>query len=241
MKLAIIDDECYQLNILQNILTDTLSEFGVENSSVAAFVSPELFLSGFERGKYDIVILDIYMGKSNGVEIARRVREVDPEVTLAFCTSSNEFASETYEVEAKYYLNKPISHDKVRAMLRRFNLTKIENNRSVALPDGNRVPLRHILYTEYNNHRVTFHIKDSAPRSFYISHGEAETMLLPNKGFSVANKGCIVNLAQVTGMSSGAFLMQNGEQVPISRRRFKEIEKDYMQYRFEKMDAEVSD
>ncbi len=241
MRIALVDDEPYLLEILKNALTASLSELSMEAERVDTYHTGEEFLSAFEADKYDMIILDIYMTGMTGIEVARRIRETDAHVSLAFCTSSNEYAYETYEVEAKYYLNKPVSQEKVAAMLRRFNLASIERNRVVKMPDGSRVPLRLIIFTEYNNHNVIFHIKDIPPRSFYITHGEAEALLLPNKGFYVVNKGCIVNFAQVKTLGSGAFQMQDGENVPISRRRYKEIEAAYTQYIFDKMVGEVSD
>ncbi len=65
--------------------------------------------------------------------------------------------------------------------------------------------------------------------------------MLSHKDFCVINKGCIVNFTQVTIMEASAFCMQNGETLPIARRRFKEIEAAYTRYLFEKMDGEVSD
>ncbi len=241
MRITLIDDEPILLNMLKDALTASLAELSIEAECVDTFGSGEDFLADFEAGKYDIIILDIYMDGMMGIDVARKIRERDTDVSLAFCTSSNEFAYETYEVEAKYYLNKPVSQEKVAAMLRRFNLASLERNRAVKMPDGSRVPLSLIIFTEYNNHNVTFHIKDIAPRSFYMTQGDAEALLLSNKGFYVINKGCIVNFAQVKATLPGAFVMQNGENVPIARRRYKEIEAAYTKYLFDKMVKEVSD
>ncbi len=241
MKIALIDDEPYLLNNLKDTLILSLSELSIEAECVDTYTEGDTFLADFEAGKYDIIILDIYMDGMTGIEVARKIRETDTDVSLAFCTSSNEFAYETYEVEAKYYLNKPVSQEKVAAMLKRFNLTGLERNRTLKMPDGYRVPLRQIIFTEYNNHSVTFHIKGIVPRSFYMTQGDAEALLLRHKGFYVINKGCIVNFEQVRSLESGAFQMQNGENVPIARRRYKELEAAYTQYIFDKMLGEVGE
>ncbi len=241
MKIALVDDEPILLNMLKDALTASLAELSIETDCVDTYNCGEDFLASFEVGKYDIIILDIYMAEMTGIDVARKIRECDTEVSLAFCTSSNEYAYETYEVEAKYYLNKPVSQEKVAAMLKRFHLADIERNRAVKMPDGSRVPLRLIIYTEYNNHYVTFFFKDIPPKSFYMTQGDAEALLLSNKGFYVINKGCIVNFAQVKAIESGAFVMQNGENVPIARRRYKELEAAYTKYLFDKLVKEVSD
>ncbi len=240
MKIALVDDESYHLNTLRETLVSSLNELGLDAEILDAFLTPDEFFSGFEVGKYDIIILDIYMDRDSGIDVARKIRESDRDVTLVFCTSSNEFASQSYEVDAKYYLNKPISNEKVTFMLRRLDLAKIERNRTIRLPDGFRVPLRHIMYTEYINHSVQFHIRGEKPHTVYANHGDIEKLLLSHKGFSVVNKGCIVNFAQVKRIETNTFVMQNGETLPVARRRFKDIESAYTEYRFELMDSEVN-
>ncbi len=238
MRIALVDDEPRQLDILKATLTMALAQLGLDAESVECFTAGDVFLAGMEANQYDIIILDIYMDSLNGVDVARKIRGLDEEVVLAFCTSSNEYASQSYEVDARYYLQKPISIEKVAAMLKRFNLSKIERNRSIRLPDGSRVPLRHIMYTEYLDHSVLFHLKGQAPHAVRASQGEIETLLLSHKGFCVINKGCIVNFEQVQTIAPNTFFMGNGKILSIARRRFKEIEAAYKQFLFEKMDRE---
>ncbi len=240
MRIALIDDEELQLQTTRFKLTSVLDTLGIETSAIDVFSSGEDFLGVWSSGSYDIILLDIYMNGLNGVNVARKIREQDTDTILVFCTSSNEFASESYEVDAKYYLQKPVSEEKITAMLKRLNLSKLERNRTIALPDGYRTILRHIIYTEYSNHYVTFHIKDSKPHSVYMSHAEAEKMLLHYKPFCCINKGCIVNFAMVQALESNAFRMQNGIIIPIARRRYKEVHDSYKNFHFEILNAEVS-
>ncbi len=241
MNFALIDDEQMLLGTLKSALTDALANLGAEAERIDCYEDPREFLSCFETGKYDIIILDIYMDGITGIDVAREIRKKDENVSLAFCTSSNEFASQSYEVNARDYLQKPITEDKIAKLLTRFNLAKIERNRSIRLPDGFKLPLRSIIFTEYINHTVMFHLSGQAPYTVRTNQSEIESLLTSNKGFFAINKGCIVNFAQVRSIDSGTFLMQNGETVPIARRRYKEIEEAYTKYIFNKMVEEVSD
>ncbi len=240
MRIALVDDENLQLNTTYKHLTSVLASLGIETQKVDCFSSGEEFLAAWESNAYDIIILDIYMTGLSGVEVAKKIRKQDADVILAFCTTSNEFASESYEVNARYYLQKPVSEEKLSNMLKRLDLSKIERNRTITLPDGYRCLLRQIIFTEYSNHTVTFHIKDSQPHSVYMNHSEAEAMLLHYKPFCSINKGCIVNFAQVQALDSNEFRMQNGEVIPISRRRYKDVRDAYTNYHFETLDEEVS-
>ena len=97
MRVAFPDDDPNELKILHtyfNDLTDS-STISIDN-----FSSGEEFLSRFTAGLYDLVVLDIFMGDLTGVDVARKIRETEHNVRLVFCTTSNDFASESYEVAA---------------------------------------------------------------------------------------------------------------------------------------------
>ncbi len=239
MRIALVDDELQQLQTLRRLLQEALEKLGIEARCLEEFSSPEAFFRSWQPGGYDIILLDIYMGKENGVDAARNIRQQDPEVVLAFCTSSNEYAAESYEVGASYYLQKPFSEDKLLAMLRRLDLGRLERSRTIRLPDGYKCLLRKILYTEYSNHNVIFHMEGSEPHSVYMNHSEAENLLLHYRFFCCINKGSIVNLTLVKKITGSEFLMADGQLLPISRRRYKEVHDAYNRCRFEQMDKEV--
>ena len=151
MRIAIVDDDiqmCEQLSTL-------LNEFLGDSSEISDYRSGEEFLTAWETADFDLIILDIFMDKLTGVDVARKIRERDSNVKIVFSTTSNEFASESYEVNACYYLRKPFGRDKVKVMLDRLNLAEIEKMRTVKLPDGTSAILRNIIYVDFSSHRVT--------------------------------------------------------------------------------------
>ena len=117
MKIALVDDDPRALAQLEQYLT----ELGRE-TEISHYGSGEALLADWRPGAFELVVLDIYMGGATGMKVARRLRADDGQVRLAFATSSNDFASESYEVGACYYLRKPFRPEGVRAMLERLDL-----------------------------------------------------------------------------------------------------------------------
>lgn len=117
MRVAFVDDDPNELKILHTYFNDLTDPSTI---SIDDFSSGEEFLSRFTAGLYDLVILDIFMGDLTGVDVARKIRETDHNVRLVFCTTSNDFASESYEVAACYYLHKPYTETNVKSMLDRL-------------------------------------------------------------------------------------------------------------------------
>ncbi len=238
MRIAIVDDEELYLNQLHDTIRKELTVLGIGMTQVDRFHSSEEFFATWTSQKYHVIFLDIYIDQDNGVDIARRIRETDEDVTLVFCTTSNEFAAQSYEVDAKYYLQKPITEEKVASMLKRVNFARLEKNQAILLPDGYRCILHKIQYTNYMNHSVVYYIEGTEPHNVYMSHADAEKLLLSHDEFCTINKGNIVNLSMVDKITKNAFQMKNGELLPISRRRYKEVAEAYAAYKFKQMESE---
>lgn len=91
MRVALVDDNKNDLALLH----EYISEQTAHSCQIDTFSSGESFLSCWQMGAYDLVVLDIFMGKMTGIEVAEKLRETDKSVHIAFGTSSNEFASES--------------------------------------------------------------------------------------------------------------------------------------------------
>lgn len=239
MKISLIDDDGAQIRELSEMLQRTLGNLGYTADNIEVFDSGEAFLSDWKPGRYDLILLDIFMEGVSGVELARRIRETDSDVWLVFCTSSNEFASESYEVNAQYYLHKPITEEKIAAMFGRLNPEIIAQNQSVTLPDRRTVRLRQILYTNYFNHVVTFYLKNGESCHVRISQTEAEKLLLIYEFFFSPIKGIIINFYEVKQLVDDTFILSSGKTIPITRRKYKEAKDAYNRFHFNKMRKEA--
>lgn len=83
--------------------------FRVHNLEITVdhFSSGEEFLTQHQPGKYAILFLDIMMGELNGIETGKRIRKIDTELEIIYCSSSMDFTLASYEVFAFGYLVKP--------------------------------------------------------------------------------------------------------------------------------------
>ena len=241
MKIALVDDELTQLMNLKKLLSVQLCDL-VPGSShlIDTYRSGQSFLDHWSAGQYDVIVLDIFMGGITGVEVAKVIRRTDRDVKLVFCSHSNEFATESYEVNAQYYLLKPATQGSITNMLQRLNLELIQLKQFVTLPDGHDVILRDILFTEYYNHVVTIYMKNAEPHRIRTNHAIIEDLLTPCGFIHSPNKGILVNFHEVTASSNDSFTLSDGTVLPISRRKNKEIQAAYIKFRFQKMRSEVT-
>ena len=84
----------------------------------------KLFTDGEQCYEYllhndaQLVIMDIFLAQGTGVELVRRLRKQGFGFKLVFLTTSNEFANESYELAASYYLLKPLQSEQLEKALR---------------------------------------------------------------------------------------------------------------------------
>lgn len=240
MKIALVDDEVIQLQNLRNLLATELQSM-IRNTphQIDSFRSGQSFLDHWETGSYDIVILDIFMGGITGVDVAKQIRLTDPNVKLVFCSHSNEFAAESYQVNAQYYLVKPATPGSISNMLQRLNLELIQMGQTITLPDGHSIILRQILFTEYFNHVVTIHLKNDQSHRLRINHSQLEEILSPYGYIYCSSKGILVNFHEVLSIAEDSLTMSTGVVLPISRRKSKDVQAAFAKFRFQKLRSEV--
>ena len=230
MRVALVDDTPEELKLLSEILAEELPQ-----ADVYTFSNGESFLQNWGHHSYDLILLDIYMEEMLGVDVAQKIRETDMDVRIVFCTTSNEFASESYEVGANYYLQKLVSKISFQRMLQMIRLADYELNRFITLPDGQKIVLRNITYTEYYNHSIIIHSKKRADLQTRMSQMDWEALLSEHTFLYNCSKGLVVNFYEVDKTENGMFILKNGEQVPISRRKTKDALETYAHFRFEQM------
>ena len=195
------------------------------------FVSGEAFLESFEKDKYNLIFLDVYMGRLTGVQTAELIREIDTQVVIVFITTSEDFTREGYRLNAYKYLLKPITtKDIVDALelatlkrngARGATLTIVTDNIPVI------IPLNDILYIESRNRQSLINTTDET----YATNMTLDVLmkLLPSPRFLPSHRSFIVNLDHVDELQED-FIMDNGEIAYITVKNYRKVKKAYESY-----------
>lgn len=233
MRFAIVDDFPEDSQRLAQELgrQSQLLRLDVE---IQEYSGGEGFLSGLAPGKFDLVFLDIYLGGINGMETARRLREVDPGCLLVFTSSSPEFGVDSYRVRAFDYLLKPVQPEQLAQLLelcmevwrREEPCLEVKEGRSLI-----QVPRREILYADVQGHYFCVHTTARILRS-RIRFQELEDQLKEDPAFLVCYRNILVNLNQVMSIEGPDFLLSSGERVPIQKKLFAEVKQAFANYLF---------
>ena len=110
MKAIAVDDELYMLEALEEAVNASLDIEQVER-----FSSCSAALSYAAENPIDIAFLDINMRGIGGLELAKKLIELQPRCKIVFCTGYEEYAIPAFKLHASGYLMKPISAKDVQA------------------------------------------------------------------------------------------------------------------------------
>ncbi len=239
MRIAIVDDLPEEAARLEGMLRTAFHETHTDIHRLDVFSSAEALLECWLPNAYDLVLLDIFMGGMTGVEAAHILRDSDEHVRLVFCTTSNAFASESYAVGASYYLHKPYSNQDICRMITQVRPRDYALTRYILLPDGQKIILRDIIFTEYENHVISIHRKRGGLAMTRLGQAAFEALITDDPYLLSCSNGLLVNLYEVTAMDTDTFTMSDGSKLPISRRKAKEVQAIYNDFLFQKMRKEM--
>lgn len=222
-KIAICDDCAADIDYLV-MLVKNWEKASCNRVSVSKFPSAEAFLFCYEEKKdFDILLLDIEMGGQNGVELAKRIRKDNDKVQIIFITGFPDYMAQGYDVSALHYLLKPVNPDKLAAVLDRAaaRLSKAEKYLKVTFDrQADFVPFSKIMYIEADRQYVCIHTVDS---NYRMKSTLAETEAMLDERFFKCQRSFLVSLSYVVRVKNNCIVLENGEEISISRGKAKEI------------------
>ena len=212
-RLAICDDNQTDAAYLRALLERWAVSADIA-MKIESFPSAEAFLFRYEEDKsFDLLLLDIEMGQMSGVELARRT----------------EYIAEGYDVEALHYLLKPVTEEKLRAVLDRAAQRIESREKALCLSVSGatmRIPLREIRYLEVQRNYVTVHGQEAWTVKKTLNELEEEL----DESFCRIGRSYIVNLHFVRKITRTQVILKDGEELPLSRKFYEEMNRAMIHY-----------
>ena len=235
INIAICDDNTSNCSEIENILL----KYAIKNNlkfNIDIFYSGEQLYKFLNKGnKYNIIFLDIELGKLSGIQLGLKIREdLADEITKIIYISSHEsYAMKLFDIRPFNFLIKPINEDKLIELLDKIRIIlNIDYNVFYYKKDKilNKIYIKDILYfegcnknTKLNTLKEQILIKDSLKDIFDR---------LYKYNFFYSHRSYLVNYNSIIKFESDRLIVANGDIIPISQPRRKYVKN--LQIKFSK-------
>ncbi|MDT3699370.1 MAG: LytTR family DNA-binding domain-containing protein [Thermincola sp.] len=228
LEVLIADEDQYVAVNLKHILEE------VDNVKVVAIANDgKNAVSLVEKLRPQVVCLDIDIPEMNGIEVARELTEVFPNLNFVFISAYPNFALEAFELYSFDYILKPLDEKRVKKTVRKLKekVFKEQSNSSPSTPgiliEVNErnifLNFNEIIFIESRQHKILIKSVNGA----YLTNGDLHTLeqKLDPRIFFRCHKGFIVNLMQLKEVVSFnrtfEIILRSGDKVSLSREKEK--------------------
>ena len=231
VKMILADDE----PVITRGIRKLVDWQGLGIEIVGEYTDGKSALEGILVKKPDIALLDIDMGETNGIELARKLRAENENIVIIFITNFIQYAPEGFEVQAFRYLLKADFSAKldsyfdsaVQEVLQRKQLVTISINSEII-----DVPVNDILYLESHRRIIVMHLLDEKRPAyqFYGNITELSEKIEP-LGFLRIQKSYLVNMHYVEIFQYNKVQLRGGLCLAPSEKNYNELKQKYLHWR----------
>lgn len=233
-RIAVCDDEAYFRNCEEKLIREYMGKWGYVCQVDLYASGKELLDKADAEFLYDILFLDISMEELDGLQTAERIRKLSETVCIVFVTAYITYALEGYKVGAVRYLLK--EEDSLESSLKECLDTIMERlNKEEAMCEfefqggKKRMKADAVLYVESRLHKVHFYVAEDGVKEYsrYDRLDEVEKELR-QYGFCRVHQSFLVNMKHAKSVERYKVTLENGAEVSISKKYYKDVEKEYI-------------
>lgn len=239
IKICLCDDIPVQLLMLEDMVRDfnDETEYGL---SISTFESGNLLLEDVKKhGFYDVYILDMIMPGIKGIDVAKELRKLGDSGKIIYLTATSEYAVDSYEVNAFFYLLKPLNRKTMYNVLEKacseVNREKYShlhteiNDKAIEIKtkDGaTLIKLCNLLYVNIENRALCYHMSDGTTLKttmLRVPFSDAVKELTDEKGFLSAGSHLLVNTSNISQITVSSIRFSNDEVLYPSKNSLSDL------------------
>ncbi len=231
LKALIVEDNSFMAMVLHDMLKQYDSKIAV--TCIANTGKEALQLIATE--KPNVVFLDIELPDMTGFELLQHLDDIN--FQTIFTTSHSHYAIKAFRFNALDYLIKPIKETELDEAIKRVqksNSNSSEIKNALSNLESKAVENQKLVLSTQNGtlrlalKQIT-HIEGERNYSYiYLSNGSRELSsknlayfedILIDKSFFRCHRSYLVNRYHIDALKTDRFVLKNGSEIPISRRK----------------------
>ncbi|HJD01795.1 MAG TPA: LytTR family DNA-binding domain-containing protein [Candidatus Mediterraneibacter excrementavium] len=230
IRISIVDDEKIIREKISSLVSETLAAEPVE-AELRTYPDGESFLgvSGTD-GPSDILLADIQMAGMDGMELGRKIRRDNPGMYIIFITSYEQYAAESYRIEAYQYILKQDLETRLPGVIRDLARKIADQEQEYRIVGSGaekvKIPYRDIIYLyKSKGAKYVNYVTDDGIRRERISMESVLKELDPGI-FVPVERGYVVNMKRIRRISGDTLYLEKGYEVQVSRARLSKVKQE---------------
>ncbi|HEM4697782.1 TPA: response regulator transcription factor [Streptococcus suis] len=231
LNIFILEDDFFQQSRLEKAIKNGIVRNNLKYRHIAIFGKPHQLLESIkEKGNHQIFFLDIQIKEETkkGLDVAKQIRELDPNAVILFVTTHSEFMPLTYryKVSALDFIDKTMNDTELQEAIDSVlvytyeNISHTVSENAFVFKNTNshiQVPFSDILYFETSPtiHKIILTLK-TGHMEFY---GKVSDIAKADDRLYQCHRSYVVNPENVVEVdrSNGTVHFENGEVCYVSR------------------------
>ncbi len=223
LTIAICEDEIYFSAHIAGLVHRYLTNRNMK-ASIETYSDGEEFLA--IGSNPDIILMDIELPGSNGLEIMGLLRARGSGGQVIFITAYEKYVFRAFDVDAVHYILKPVEDEKFYSAMDKAVKRAETNRERVLLLTKNclttKIYIKDILYCEVYDHKISI---DTLCGKFSYTGTLVSLEKQLNDDFFRCHRSYIVNMSHVLDRNGEVVTMAGGGRIFVSRRKKQEFER----------------
>lgn len=228
LKIALCDDDSQFVSKITGLIQSLLQN-STESPVITTYINPAALTASISDGeRYDIYILDVEMPDLNGMDVAKHIRQFQPNAALLFLSSHLNYATEGYKVQALRYVSKlDLDHALPEALEQAIATLEKTDTCSIMVQhyqNYTRILHKDILYVQKMQRSIQ--IVTDRQGVFKDNRGIKELFSeIDDPRFIFTDRAYFVNLDYVQELNGSWLVLTNEDRVPVSRPMMPNVKK----------------
>lgn len=223
LKIAIIDDDAKDLELIQSIVSKHLLNYS-QNFNLYTFTSPGSI--DFQHEQYDLIFLDIEMPSIDGICLAEKISDISPRTKIIFVTNLDHMVFDATKVAPFGFIRKHRITFEIPEVLARLQKHFEKEKKYVVIKNNYeiyKIELKRIIWIEVIKNQILYHTTDGT----FVDRNTLKCIYssLPKNTFIKINKPYIINVEHIINTTKTEVILSDGTSLPMHskmRRQIKE-------------------
>ncbi len=233
LRIAVCDDDKSAVLSHRQIAEECLRQCG-SVGEIADYTDSSNLLYDITEDKlfFDLILLDIEMPNSSGMELAEKIKPYLPNVKIIFITSHIEYAIDAFELAIFRYVPKDDTGRRLPAAIRdALKLILLQDGKTYTIRTNSRlekIPYNEIYYIERDGKNACINAAggiSKVRKSLQQVYEELEA-----EEFIYIDRGCIANMIHIMQVKDGMVVLKNGASLPVSRSHLQAVKEQINTY-----------